>query len=121
MGVWIAWDAAIEALAWVVVVSVVRVEDCGAETEAELYERDTETSTGSVLCGVGRVEEIGEQETDELEGHGDHGVPEEAEERADGEAFDEDFVAESARCENGGFPVWWCCICGGLLVCLGQG
>ena len=66
------------------------------------------------------MEEVGEQETDELEGHGNHGIPEEAEKRADGEAFDKDLVAKGAGGEDGGFPVGRCCVSGGLFICLGH-
>jgi hypothetical protein len=62
------------------------------------------------------MEQVGKEETDELEGHGYHGVPQEAEEGADGEAFDEDFIAERAGSENGGFPVRRCCVSGSLFV-----
>lgn len=114
----VVWNATVEPLSGVIVATVVRGEYGGAESETELHERDTETSAGSVLCGVGRVEEVGEEESDELEGHGDHGVPEEAEEGADGEAFDKDFIAKSAGSEDGGFPVGWCRVCGSLFICL---
>ena len=116
VGVWVVRNATVESLPRVVIAAVVRTEYGGAETETELYECDTETSAGSILCSVGSVEQIGEEETDELEGHGDHSVPEETEEGADGKTFDEDFIAESAGSEDGGFPVGWCGVCGGLFV-----
>ena len=47
---------------------------------------------------------------------GYHGVPNEREHGADGESFDEDFVAEGARGKDGGFPVGRSCVCGGLFV-----
>ncbi len=68
---------------------------------------------------MGRVEEIRQEETDELEGHGDHGVPYEAEEGSDRHAVDVDLVgaAETWR-EDRRLPVRRCSIRGGLLVCL---
>ena len=54
--------------------------------ETVLYQCDTEAGPRAVFGGVCGVEEIGEEESDELEGHADHAVPDEAEERADGEA-----------------------------------
>lgn len=96
---------------------VARGHGCGAlHREPPLDERDPETRAGAVLGGVRGVQEVGEKEADELEGHGDHGVPDEAEEGADGEAFDVDFIAEGAGGEDGGFPVRGCCVGGGLFV-----
>ena len=89
-----------------------------AHIESILYKRQAQAGSRTVLCGVGGVKEICEQETDKLEGHGNHGVPQEAEEGTDGKALDEDFIAKSAGSENGGFPVWWCGVCGGLFICL---
>lgn len=60
--------------------------------EAVLDEGDAEAGAGAVLGGVGGVQQVGEEETDELEGHGNHAVPDEAEDGADGEAFDVDLV-----------------------------
>ena len=58
------------------------------------------------MCGV---KEICEEETYELEGHGDKGVPDKGEQTADYEAVNEDVVAvESARSQNRSLPVWWC-------------
>lgn len=64
------------------------------------------------------VEEVGEEETNDLEGHTDHAVPDEAEEGADWEAIDVDFIG---RGEAGGkdgcsFPVGRCGVCGSGLV-----
>lgn len=84
--------------------------------EAVLYERDAQAGARPVLGRVRGVQEIGEQEADELEGHGDHGVPDEAEDGADGEAVDEDFVADHAGREDRGFPVGRRGVCGGLFV-----
>lgn len=108
-------DACVEVLTGVAV-STPRVEGSGAEAEAELDEGDAEAGAGAVFGGVGRVQEVGEQEADELEGHADHGVPDEAEEGADGEALDEDFVAKGAGGQDGGFPVGRGCVGGGLFV-----
>ena len=71
---------------------------------------------------MGGVEEVGEEEADELEGHADHAVPDEAEERADWEAIDVDFVRgiEVAWGEDGGFPIGRCGICGGCFIGLCQ-
>jgi hypothetical protein len=114
----VAGYAAVEARAGDVVAAAAGVEDGGAEAEAELDECDTEASAGSVLGGVSGVQKIGEEEADKLEGHGYHGVPYEAEERADGEALDKDFVAEGTGSEDGGFPVRRCCVGSSLFVCL---
>ena len=67
------------------------------------------------------MQEISEQETNELEGHGDHAVPDKGEDGADGEAVDVDLIGGHAGSEDGGFPVWRCRICGGLFVCLEGG
>lgn len=84
-----------------------------------LDQSDAQTGTRAVLRCVRRVEEIGEQETDELEGHGNHAVPDEAEYGADWHAIDIDLVrATKARGENGRLPVWGCGICCRLLICL---
>ena len=56
---------------------------CVAHLEAVLHEGDAEAGAGAVLCGVAGVQEVGEEEADELEGHGDQGVPDEGEEGAD--------------------------------------
>jgi hypothetical protein len=40
---------------------------------------DTKTGSRSILGCVCSVEKIGEEETDELEGHRDHAVPDERE------------------------------------------
>lgn len=64
------------------------------------------------------MKEVGEQEADKLEGHRDHGIPDEGEDGADREAFDEDFIAKSARSEDGSFPVGRCSVGGGLFICL---
>ena len=66
------------------------------------------------------MQEVGEEEADELEGHGDHGIPDETEERTNRETFDKDFVAVCAWSQNGGFPVWRCSIGCGLFVCLNK-
>jgi hypothetical protein len=58
------------------------------------------------MCGV---KEICEEETDELEGHGDESVPDKGEKTADYQTVDEDVVAvEGARSQDGSFPVWRC-------------
>ena len=62
------------------------------------------------------VQEVGEQKTDELEGHADHGVPDKGEEGADGEAFNVDFVCGAGGDDEGGFPVGGCCVGGGGFV-----
>lgn len=62
------------------------------------------------------MQEVGEQESDELEGHGDHSVPDEREDGADRETLDEDFVAKGAGGEDRGFPIRWCRVGGGLFV-----
>lgn len=56
---------------------------CVAHLEAVLHECDSEAGAGAVLCCVAGVEEVGEEESDELEGHGDEGVPDEGEEGSD--------------------------------------
>ena len=56
---------------------------CVAHLEAVLHECDSETGAGAVFCCVAGVEEVGEEEADELEGHGDEGVPDEGEEGSD--------------------------------------
>lgn len=48
--------------------------------EAVLHEGDAEPGSRTVFGGVRGVEEVGEEETDELEGHADHGVPDKGEE-----------------------------------------
>ena len=67
-----------------------------AHLETVLYERDTETGSRAVLGGVCGVKEVGEQEADELEGHGDESVPDEGEERADQKTVDEDIIRVAA-------------------------
>lgn len=64
----------------------------GAHVEAVLHKGDAEPGSRTVFGGVRGVEEVGEEETDKLEGHADHGVPDKGEEGADGKAFDVDFV-----------------------------
>lgn len=91
--------------------------DCAFHGEAELDEGYAQAGEGAVLGGVRGVQEVGEQEANDLEGHGDHSVPDEGEDGADGQAVDVDFVraAEAGR-EDGGFPVGWCRICCGLFI-----
>lgn len=84
--------------------------------KAVLYEGDAKTGTRAILGGVGGVEEIGEEKADQLEGHAYHTVPDEGEERADGEAFVEDFVGGHARGQDGSFPVGRSGICSCLFV-----
>jgi hypothetical protein len=43
--------------------------------ESVLNKGKAETRSTAVLCGVGGVQKISQQETDELERHGNHGVP----------------------------------------------
>lgn len=63
------------------------------------------------------MEQVGEQETDELEGHGDHAVPNEGDDGANGHAFDVNVVGSAeAGSEDGGFPVWGSGVCGCLFV-----
>lgn len=64
------------------------------ERKTVLNECDAETGAGTESGGVGCVEEIGEEETYELERDGDEHVPEEREEGACGESVD-DHLAES--------------------------
>jgi hypothetical protein len=117
MAIRIVGHAAVEVLARVAA-STAGVQGSRAEAEAELHEGYAETGARAVFGGVRCVQEVGEQEADELKRHAYHGVPDEAEKRADGEAFHEDFVAEGAGGEDGGFPVWRGGVCGGLFVCL---
>lgn len=56
---------------------------CVAHLEAVLHEGDSEAGARAVLCCVAGMEEVGEEEADELEGHGDEGVPDEGEEGSD--------------------------------------
>lgn len=87
------------------------------QVKAVLHERDAQAGSGSVLGGVGCVEEVGEEEAGQLEGHGDHAVPDEGEERADGEAVDVHLIwAAQAGREDGGLPVRGSGICCCLLV-----
>ena len=80
----------------------------GLDGETVLNERDAEACEGAVLGCVRRVQEVSEEEADDREDHGDHAVPHEAEEGADGHAVDEDVVGTAeAGCEDGRFPVWW--------------
>ena len=52
------------------------------------------------------MEEVGEEETDELEGHADHAVPDETEEGTDGKAVNIDFIGGmETRSEDSCFPV----------------
>jgi hypothetical protein len=78
--------------------------------EAVLDQGEAEAGPGPVLGCVAAVEQVGEQEADELEGHADHGVPGKGEEGADGEAVDVYIVAAvgvvgGVREGDGGFPV----------------
>lgn len=116
MGVGVAGNAAIEAITG----SVVSRAQVGGTLHREtiLNKGDAKAGAGSVFGGMGRVEEVGEKETDELEGHGDHGVPDKGEYGADGEALDEDLIAKGTRGEDGGFPIGRGRICGSLFVCL---
>ncbi len=82
----------------------------GAHVEAVLHEGNAKAGSRPVLGGVRGVEEIGEQEADECEGHADHGVPDKGEEGADGEAFDVDFVRGARGDYKSGFPVWGRCV-----------
>lgn len=67
--------------------------DCGgAHTETVLDEGDAEAGFRAVLCGVGGMQQVGEQEADELEGGADHAVPDEGEEAADGQPVNVDVV-----------------------------
>ena len=120
MRIGIAGDACVEAAGAGVVVASGEGRR-GFHGEAVLDEGDAEAGAGAVFGRVGGVQEVCEEEADELEGHGDHGVPDEAEDGADGEAFDEDFVAVGARGEDGGFPVRGGGVGGGLFVGLGGG
>lgn len=53
------------------------------------------------------MEQVCEEETDELEGHGDHCVPDEGEDGADWETVDVDIVGVGGvGGEDGVFPVW---------------
>lgn len=81
-------------------------------------EGDAEAGSGAVFRGVGGVEEVGEEESDDLEGHAYHAVPDEAEEGADGEAVNVDFVGggEAGGEDGGGFPVGRSGVCGGGFV-----
>ena len=58
--------------------------DVASHEESVLHHGDAEAGPGSVFGGVGGVEEVGEEETDDLEGGADHSVPDEAEEGTDG-------------------------------------
>jgi hypothetical protein len=72
-------------------------EDAAAfQGEAVLDQGDAEASEGAVLGRVRRVQEVGEEEADPGEGHGNHAVPNKGEDGADGQAVDEDFVADQA-------------------------
>ncbi len=87
-----------------------------AHVEAVLHEGDAETGARAVLGGVSGVQEVGEEEANELEGHADHTVPDEGKEGADGQAFVVDFVSGHAGGEDGGLPVGRGCVGGGLFV-----
>lgn len=67
------------------------------------------------MCGV---EEVGEQETDEGEGHADHGIPYKAEEGANRKAVDVHFVTrcKMTRSQNRSFPIRGCGIRSGGFV-----
>ena len=47
--------------------------------ETVLDKSETEASSAAVFRGVGCVEEVGEEETNDLEGHRDHAVPDKRE------------------------------------------
>ena len=64
------------------------------------------------------MQEIGEEESDELERHADHPVPDEGEEGAHRQAFIVDFVGGHTRSKDGGFPIGRSSVCGGLFVTL---
>jgi len=81
-----------------------------------LYQCNAQAGEGAVLGGVGGVEEVGEEETDDLERHGDHGVPNKGEYGADGEPIDVDFVRDHAGGEDCGFPVGRGRVSSGLFV-----
>lgn len=71
---------------------------------------------------MGGVEEVGEEEADELEGHGDHAVPDKGEEGADKEAVDVDVVrGGAAGGEDGVLPVGGCGVGGRLFIGLVTG
>lgn len=57
-----------------------------------LNQSDPQSGSGSVLGGVGLMEDVGEQEADELEGDGNDERPEEGEQRPDGERVDQDRI-----------------------------
>lgn len=63
-----------------------------------------------------RVQEVGEEEADKLEGHGYHRIPDKREDGAHGEAIDEYFIRDHSGSENGGFPVRGSGVRGRLLV-----
>ena len=64
------------------------------------------------------MEKVCKQETDELEGHADHGVPDEGEECADGKTIYVDVVVASGAGwrEDSSFPIGWRSVCGGLFI-----
>lgn len=85
--------------------------------EAELDQRDAQAGARSVFGGVGGVQKVGEQEADELEGHGDHAIPDEGDDGTDGHAFDVNVIGPAeAGGEDGGFPVGRGGVCGCLFV-----
>lgn len=112
MGVGIGWSG----VAWVLVCGWLGAG--GAfHVETILYESDAETSARAVLCGVGGVEEVCKEETDELEGHGDHAIPDKRKYGANGKALDVDIVGTTeAWRKDCSFPVGWCGICCGLFI-----
>lgn len=85
--------------------------------KAVLHKGDAKARTRPILGGVGGVEKISEEKADELKGHGDHAVPDEGENGADGQAIDVDFVRTAhARGEDSRLPVGRCGVCGCLFV-----
>ena len=91
-----------------------------AHVEAVLDESDAEACSGAVLGGVGGVEQVGEEETNELEGHADHTIPDEAEEGAHWKAVNVHFIGRmKAGSEDGCFPVGrsGVCSCGFIRLC----
>lgn len=87
-----------------------------AHVEAVLNKGDAKTGARAILSRVGGVQEVGEEEANELEGHADHAVPNKGKEGADGQAFVVDFVGRHARGEDGGFPIGRGCVGGGLFI-----
>jgi len=90
-----------------------------AHLESILHQGNTQTRARAVFGGVRGVQQVGEQEADELEGHGNERVPDEGEEGADEEAVDEDVIRVAGAGVGGedcGLPVGRCGVRGGLLV-----